>query len=73
MTNCESCAFQNKDLDHFDCVFHQKRDVLQCTKINPIKDRQWQEYLDFGPHGLSVIRNSDAHRLRVKMTSSKNH
>ena len=28
------------------------------------KNRQWQEYLDFGPHGLSVIRNSGAHRLR---------
>ena len=29
------------------------------------RDRQWTEYLDFGPHGLSVIRNTSAHRLRV--------
>ena len=29
------------------------------------KDSKWTEYLDFGPHGLSVIRNAGAHKVRV--------
>ena len=33
------------------------------------KDRQWTEYLDFGPHGLSVIRNTSAHRFRVAIST----
>ena len=31
------------------------------------KDSKWTEYLDFGPHGLSVIRNAGAHKVRVSI------
>ena len=31
------------------------------------KDSKWTEYLDFGPHGLSVIRNTGAHKVRVSV------
>ena len=34
------------------------------------KDSKWTEYLDFGPHGLSVIRNAGAHKVRVSIRDS---
>ena len=43
----------------------QKTESCQCALHT--KDKQWTEYLDFGPHGLSVIRNGSAHKLRVKI------